>query len=993
MHTYINTHTIRWILFWDCQPGGGLCSKMADGASFMKTQTSYRDTSSDMCFEEENGITKFKADANLFDCYAMSCWRDKDGFGPGSRTEKCYVPAPRVCSYAFPPSEVRITIIAPTVGGDTPETPAFEGILKQLEATFRFSNNTAPAVMDGDCRLKAEGADNLLTSQSGDIAFDAIKWTARENVAVPIAMGWALKPTRVRWVIRPSKPTKSITLSFKTMDLSSRYLVDLLYVLPDCDSIAPSQYAEDILTDSSLKARVLNGNELVRYAKGTIPCPVTIHSSCIILELDMTRRFVYTSDSRQALETQNIVLEEKEDYAVGFKGFTASYVSSSVAEGGQSEWAAGGATADCEPEFSKVPPPAPKFEWNELCCIQEDGNQVFGGNFWGNLSINAGVPPGSADIEDYKIIYRVEEYNPAGALQLKEDFMCDQADFQSVEGWYPTERTERDKDLFYKSRWLATQIDEYPGNVTADTQDGRISGKLWFEKEKFVRIHGYQQIVQPSFILLNAPKPASDRPVISPVMYSHVMISAVVCKASKVGDYVFWIKSEVAVTDQIFTLGPGLSLNISLQLQPAQLVNFKQGATVKEQLALSQPLIAGLSSQIARLLGIPKRRLGVLKQIDAVYISVSKPIDARRAGYKTSVVLKPGYEMDKPQGTPAPPQAGNNADTSLYNVNITVSILTRTIKEAAFFSTKLTSSRRQLTTGSFQVQVQVPQTTQVAEGGPCRSHYDCTKTDLFCSSRKTCESCRFCSIDKVDSIDGICPKALCPTSGGFPECVDGETLVREVQTCQSSYPFSVWRHNTSYPPAKPEVQPEVKPRPKYITPHNRLVGALMVTQRRTKQVNCSVENLQVQTYLETSGSMCLSEQETDQAPFSLDPTFQRFSDVYNGKLDVGSVYFFDERADDKGRSPIAFFPHQHDPLRSKGASPTRQLPFQRKLTISDPRVTGHIKEDRLTHEPSRNTFKLYFDELPTGKQADRMLSFLKGDVCFQACVMFCVHLL
>jgi hypothetical protein len=202
--------------------------------------------------------------------------------------------------------------------------------------------------------------------------------------------------------------------------------------------------------------------------------------------------------------------------------------------------------------------------------------------------------------------------------------------------------------------------------------------------------------------------------------------------------------------------------------------------------------------------------------------------------------------------------------------------------------------------------------------------------------------------------------------------------VDAVQPCKSTYDFEVWRYTESGPKEKPSIQPVTKPRPKYITPYNRLVGALTVTQMRRKQINCSVDNTMVQTYLDASGATCQSTDEIDANPYSLDPTFQRFSEVYNGKLDVSSTYFDNERADDKDKSPYAFFPHEHDALKSvpRTTQIKRSVLGPRKLTIEKQSV-DHAKDAKYTHQPSKNLFKVYFDELPTGKQADRMLSFLK----------------
>ncbi len=106
-----------------------------------------------------------------------------------------------------------------------------------------------------------------------------------------------------------------------------------------------------------------------------------------------------------------------------------SYTSAETATSAQPDWTPAGAATVCQPEYSKVPPPAPSLQWNELCCTEEEGNEMFGGNFWGNLSIRADLPPG-ADEEDLKIIYRVEPFNPAGAVYLRESFSCERSDFE-----------------------------------------------------------------------------------------------------------------------------------------------------------------------------------------------------------------------------------------------------------------------------------------------------------------------------------------------------------------------------------------------------------------------------------------------------------------------------------------------------------------------------------------------------------------------------------
>ena len=112
-------------------------------------------------------------------------------------------------------------------------------------------------------------------------------------------------------------------------------------------------------------------------------------------------------------------------------------------------------------------------------------------------------------------------------------------------------------------------------------------------------------------------------------------------------------------------------------------------------------------------------------------------------------------------------------------------------------------------------------------------------------------------------------------------------------------------------------------------------------------------------------------------PTDIRSTLQRFSDIYNGKLSVESTYFDVERANDKDKNPFAFFPHEHDPLKNKEALGKRSAIGPRKITIQNRTMTDLAKDERFIHAPSKRLFRLYFDELPTGKQGDRMLAYLR----------------
>jgi hypothetical protein len=144
-----------------------------------------------------------------------------------------------------------------------------------------------------------------------------------------------------------------------------------------------------------------------------------------------------------------------------------------------------------------------------------------------------------------------------------------------------------------------------------------------------------------------------------------------------------------------------------------------------------------------------------------------------------------------------------------------------------------------------------------------------------------------------------------------------------------------------------------------------------------------LHNVHVHAYIHTftytnAGATCQSSVVLDGSPFALDPTFQRFSVTYNGKIEVTSAYFASERTNDTDRNPYAFFPHQHDPLASTGAIKVGQRDMhKRKISVKNPALNDLTKNSSMIHKPSVDLFKIYFDELPTGKQSDRMIAFLR----------------
>ena len=153
----------------------------------------------------------------------------------------------------------------------------------------------------------------------------------------------------------------------------------------------------------------------------------------------------------------------------------------------------------------------------------------------------------------------------------------------------------------------------------------------------------------------------------------------------------------------------------------------------------------------------------------------------------------------------------------------------------------------------------VPQTISNREG-ICISHHNCS-AGLFCSRwhhktgglsthvRRTggnvgvCQPCNLCRVDSEDAWNasgvglGVCPQDRCPGSGGLQECVSAKKLLSSLR-CVSSYDFEVWTHHPKG--SKLSVMPEtIEQKPAlFVTPNNRLVGAVVLTQERVSRSTC-----------------------------------------------------------------------------------------------------------------------------------------------------------
>ncbi len=830
-----------------------------------------------------------------------------------------------------------------SLNGVGPSTPSpsksvNDDTLYGFKAKFTAHFDPVPKpFVDGDCRLQAPRANMLFTNPSGSIVFDSMDWM--NNMAkVNTSLGWQVNATRIRWMIRPSQPTKQISITFDSLDLSQSQLEDMLYVMEDCNRFVDRtwvlDYEFDIMERAGEGVHILNGFGAdfdFYYGSIEVPCPLTFESSCIVIELDMAMRF-----------------PDPERFKSMYTGFSMTYTSSNTAPkpGVAVKWQLGGPQKACMPAYIKEQSP-PKFVWNELCCQDELGNDVFGPvNFWGNLSIDPLIPPGE-DEENFKVIYKVEPYTGA-ASTLGTEVTCDSNPnyLQNLPGWYPSGprmvypfwSSEGVDALWAIENWAEYNKDKpIPEDWMPPASNSSV--RLLYLSNKVATINGRQEIINITNILLNPHKPSSDRPEL-PSMHDHVLISAVTCRKYVSRGQTIWQKSGVAQMDVAFATGPSISMAMSLPEIPNSLLHYDPKATESQQIAAAKPLMDALVDTLSSVLGIENElSVGALSRIAAIDFAASESSTPSRRNFKATQVSKPGY-----QATRAP--ALEEGPELLYDVNITLSILCKSIQQVTQFRRMLSSpaasrrfasmsiptaapspstladadspvaatSRRVSLGRSLSFAVQVPTAKQVGRGGACLSHYDCTQspTPLFCSKNKVCEVCRLCNIDQLDAIDGKCPRELCPLSGGFPECVSAPKLTAAAQPCKKTYNFEVWRYTQAqngnltapevstnvfchymwlmllclmfdaacvsiietrvstkgildiyvhvtlnyYSFRRIQVKPPPKPKAKFVTPYNRLVGAVMVTQTRRKQGLCQVSNPHLKNYVQASGTTC-----------------------------------------------------------------------------------------------------------------------------------------
>ena len=268
---------------------------------------------------------------------------------------------------------------------------------------------------------------------------------------------------------------------------------------------------------------------------------------------------------------------------------------------------------------------------------------------------------------------------------------------------------------------------------------------------------------------------------------------------------------------------------------------------------------------------------------------------------------------------------------------------------------------------------------------PCVTHYDCFE-NLFCqqipgySDFGVCARCNFCT-DNSDAFNGACPQDKCPGSGRFSGCTDATKLLQLINDkCSDNNPFEVW----SYGPAgrPPQIIPSFQPKLREITKNNRMVGAVVVTQRRSPTTSClqKIDRIDVRQYPATvdSGKYCPATGTYDSTPYGYDPNFMPFSNLYNPKLSPEVFYAPSERnvlKDSNGKEslsfPKGFYPHEYDQNRLDTNLDGMLSDGERSADSS----TSVYKKQSEMVEGSRSTFKLFFDERLTQKQAEKMVTF------------------
>ena len=259
----------------------------------------------------------------------------------------------------------------------------------------------------------------------------------------------------------------------------------------------------------------------------------------------------------------------------------------------------------------------------------------------------------------------------------------------------------------------------------------------------------------------------------------------------------------------------------------------------------------------------------------------------------------------------------------------------------------------------------------------CMTHYECD-VGLFCSwfALKTwndanvyvgmgagCDDCRTCFDSNMYPWDRACPEDKCgPRAGTFPKCWDAGKLLSNV-SCRDRYPLNLSVVPGARDDSSNALLTFTKPttvRARFLTPFNRLIGAVIIRQKRTQgpdsnsSVVCSLHNDSMSKYSSMAdpsrGLICLGSRR-DSTPFGTDPMFASFSSLYDGRVDPFEYYNSSEFASLTSQNPFGFFPHRYD--------------FK----------TGTDKVHTLYQNEADN-FLVYLDERISSSQAQKIITYL-----------------
>ena len=263
---------------------------------------------------------------------------------------------------------------------------------------------------------------------------------------------------------------------------------------------------------------------------------------------------------------------------------------------------------------------------------------------------------------------------------------------------------------------------------------------------------------------------------------------------------------------------------------------------------------------------------------------------------------------------------------------------------------------------SVNVTVPVPNWRLIPVTEPCTSHYDCasqvTGQQLvngknvtqygwgrsFCAvwgsritngAGPTCDFCGlYCTAASLTSVDGVCPENCgTPWAGKLPPCLSAKIL-QDNYNCESRRRFELWQHSS---PANPPPDPQSSSVSymRTMSPFNNILGAVVVTQSRASTVTCSNEgNVFLSSFTNAHNVTCVgppAPDRTESGGYGVDPTFEVFSTLFDGKDTAVQYYNGQQVSDVKSASqenynaplegyfaldgtfiPYGFFPHWWD---------------------------------------------------------------------------------